>query len=378
MLLSAEPINANTPQLGDIGAAQQADTEFQDLIEFLAKNIIPADPTQAKKVVAQAPLFALIDGILFFIDSKNNHCKRCVVPHQWRARIIEENHSGPMAGHFSGAKLYKSLVRHWWWPGMYTDVVNHCASCPQCAIVNSSGRVNRPPLHPIPVQRPFQIIGVDIMDLPLTTSGNRHVVVFQDFFTKWPLAFPVPDQKAFRLVKLLTEDVIPWFGVPEALLSDRGTNLLSHLMLDVCKKLGIHKLNTTAYHPQCDGMVERFNRTLKTALRKHAATYGCQWDKYLSGVLFAYRNIPHDSTGEKPSYLLFGLDCRMPSESAYLQPSPLQVADIQDYREELTLSLATARDIAAKAIRKAQNKYKTQYDRKATQVDYHVGDWVLV
>ena len=291
---------------------------------------------------------------------------------------MEENHSGPMAGHFSGAKLYKCLVRHWWWPGMYTDVVNHCASCPQCAIVNGTGRVNRPPLHPIPVQRPFQIIGVDIMDLPLTTSGNRHIVVFQDFLTKWSLAFPVPDQKAIRLVKLLTQDVIPWFGVPETLLSDRGTNLLSHVMLDVCKKLGVHKLNTTAYHPQCDGMVEQFNRTLKTALRKHATTYGCQWDQYLSGVLFAYRNIPHDSTGEKPSYLLFGLDCKMPSESAYLQPSPVQVTDTQDYRQELTMSLATAQDIAAKAIRAAQKKYKAQYDSKSTQVDYHVGGWVLV
>ena len=58
------------------------------------------------------------------------------------------------------------------------------------------------------------------MDLPVTESGNRHVVVFQDFLTKWPLAFPVPDQKAIRLVRLLTEEVIPWFGVPDALLSD--------------------------------------------------------------------------------------------------------------------------------------------------------------
>ena len=235
-----------------------------------------------------------------------------------------------------------------------------------------------PPLHPIPVQKPFQIIGVDIMDLPVTESGNRHVVVFQDFLTKWPLAFPVPDQKAIRLVRVLTEEVIPWFGVPDALLSDRGTNLMSHLMLDICNKLGIHKLNTTAYHPQCDGMVEHFNCTLKTALKKHAATYGCQWDRYLSGVLFAYRNLPHDSTGEKPSYLLFGLDCKMPSEAAYLMPSPLQCTNVQDYRQELTMSLVSARDLAAKAIQAAQKRYKTQYDRKSNEVTYHVGDWVLV
>ena len=154
-----------------------------------------------------------------------------------------------------------------------------------------------------------------MMDLSVTELGNCHVVVFQDFLTKWPLVFPVPDQKAVRLVKLLTEEVIPLFGVPKALLSDRGTNLMSHLMLDICKKLGIRKLNTTAYHPECDGMIELFNRTLKTAIRKHASTYGPKWDRYLYGILFAYRNIPHDSTGKKPSYLLFGVDCRTPTDT---------------------------------------------------------------
>ena len=136
---------------------------------------------------------------------------------------------------------------------MYTDVVKYCANFPQCALVNGSGRVNKPPLSPIPVQRPFQIMGVDVMDLPVTELENHHAVVIQDFLTTWPLVLPVPDQKAVRLVRLLTEEVIPLFGVPEELLSDRGINLMSHLMIDICKKLGICKLNTIAYHPKCDG-----------------------------------------------------------------------------------------------------------------------------
>jgi hypothetical protein len=80
-------------------------------------------------------------------------------------------------------------------------------------------------------------------------------------------------------------------------------------MKEVCSLLGTQKLNTTAYHPQCDSMIERFNRTVKGMLRKHATKIGNQWDKYLHGVLWAYRNIPHESTGEKPSFLLFGHDC---------------------------------------------------------------------
>ena len=64
-----------------------------------------------------------------------------------------------------------------------------------------------------------------------------------------------------RIVQI--QEIIPLFGVPETLLSDRGTNLLSHLMKDVCHPLGIDKLNTTAYHPQCNGLTERFNRILQ-------------------------------------------------------------------------------------------------------------------
>ena len=179
------------------------------------------------------------------------------------------------------------------------------------------------------------------MDLPRTSRGNQHVVVFQDFLTKWPFVFPTPDQMAVRLTQLLAEVVLV-IGVPEGLLSNRGPNLLSHLMDDVCKLLGTKKLNTTAYHPQCDGMVERFNRTLKTMLRKLAATYGLQWDKYLSGVVWAYRNTPHESTGEKPLLLLFGVDCRTPTEAALLPLSPLKPVDVSDSREQPIHRLSSA------------------------------------
>ena len=261
---------------------------------------------------------------------------------------------------------------------MYSDAEKLAKACPECAVAMGTGRKKRPPLHPIPVLRPFQILGIDVMDLPVTEKGNRHVIVIQDLFTKWPLVFPVPDQKASRIAKLVVEEVVPLFGVPESLLSDRGTNLLSCLVLDVCKMLGITKLNTTAYHPQCDGAVERFNRTLKTILRKHAARFGNQWDTYLPGVLWAYRNTPHTSTKEKPSFLLFGLDCRSPTEAAFLPTADINPTDVCDYREELMLTLSSARELAARNIQRAQKRYKDQYDKRTSTPDLRIGEWVLV
>ena len=186
---------------------------------------------------------------------------------------------------------------------------------------------------------------------------------------KFPLAFAVSDQISIRLTNLLAEEVIPLFGVSEALLSDRGTNLLSHVMLDLYKT---QKLNMTAYHPKCDGMVKRFNITLKTILHKHAAAYCSQWDTYLYGVLYAYRNVPHESTGEKPSYLLYGMDFKTPSKAAYIPPSLLQMIDIEDYEDEVTLVLSKTRQL------KVYNEHNSAIKSKANSIKYHTGECIFV
>ena len=259
---------------------QRKDGEVAEIIIYLENGDLPSETKCAQRIVLQKSLFIILDGVLFYLDPKQDHHRRIVVPSHLREQVLTEAHSGLMGGHFAAKKTYAALVRHWWWDGMYRDTVRFTSNCPQCVTVTGGGHHHRPPLHPIPVSCPFQIVGVDIMELPTTNRGNRYVLIFQDFLTKWPMAFPMPDQKSHRIAELLMNEMIPQFGVPECLLSDRGTNLLSHLMTDVCKLLGLQKLNTTSHHPQCDGKVERFNRTLKTMLRKYASEFGAQWDPW--------------------------------------------------------------------------------------------------
>ena len=85
-----------------------------------------------------------------------------------RECILRDSHSGLLAGHFFGAKLYQAVSRLWWWSTLYKDVIEWCQSCPECSVVTGAGRKHVPLLHPIPVERPFQILGVDIMELPTT------------------------------------------------------------------------------------------------------------------------------------------------------------------------------------------------------------------
>ena len=156
-----------------------------------------------------------------------------------------------------------------------------------CATHNP-GREPRPPLSPIPVSGPFDRISVDVIQFPKSREGNQYAVVFMDYLTKWPEAFAVPDQSTATIARFLVEQVVSRHGVPAEILSDRGRAFLSGLMKEVEALLVFYKVNTSAYHPQTDGLVERFNRTLTSMLAKTVREDGRDWVTKLPYVLFAY------------------------------------------------------------------------------------------
>jgi hypothetical protein len=176
-------------------------------------------------------------------------------------------HAGKFGAHLSDCKVHSQLLRHYWWEGMRKDITNWTRACLVCT-TRSAGRAVRPPLSPIPVSGPFDRVGVDVIQFPCTRRGNKYAVVFMDYLTKWPEVFPVADQSAATIAKLLVEVVVSRHGVLTEVLSDRGQAFLSGLMKEVEVLLGFHKVNTTAYHPQTDGLVEHYNRTLTAMLTK--------------------------------------------------------------------------------------------------------------
>ena len=131
---------------------------------------------------------------------------------------------------------------------MRADVSKYCRSCLVCASRKGSGHTNRPELQPIPVGGPFHRVGVDVLQLPLTLDNNQYAVVFIDYLTKWVEVFAVPDQKAETIARLFVEGVVCRHGAPEELLSDRGTNFLSNLVLQVCKLFDVKKLCLCLMH----------------------------------------------------------------------------------------------------------------------------------
>ena len=160
---------------------------------------------------------------------------------------------------------------------MRKDISHWCRACLTCASRNVVSPVT-PPLTLIPVGGPFDRVGVDVLQLAKTKQGNKYAIVFMDYLTKWPEVFATADQTAPTIARLLVEQLISRHGVPNQLLSDRGPSFLSKLLLEVCDCMGIKKVNTSAYHPQSDGLVERFNRTLTDMLAKSVIPGVREWD----------------------------------------------------------------------------------------------------
>lgn len=156
------------------------------------------------------------------------------------------------------------------------------------------------------------MIAMDVCGpLPITDRGNKYIVVAADYFSKWPECWAIPDQEAKTIAHCL-EELIGRHGVPQALLADQGKKFECKVISEICKLLKIEKLITTAYHPQCDGQVERFNRTLGDMLATIAGNNKKEWDLCLHQVLLAYRTSINESTGATPFSLLYGREARLP------------------------------------------------------------------
>lgn len=353
---------------------QHADPELAPIIEYHQTGTLPEGEVARGLAVAWSQ-YEVIEGLLYHLEPDKT--LRVVLPKSDRKRVFDEAHAGPFGGHLRDAKVHGQLAKHYWWPRMRGDIIRWCRACLVCAS-RRVGNAITPPLTPIPVSGPFDRVGVDVIQFPKSYHGNQYAIVFVDYLTKWPEVFATSDQTAITIARLFVENVISRHGVPAELLSDRGTAFLSRLMQAVCEVMGVHKVNTTAYHPQTDGLVERFNRTLIDMLAKTVEKSGRDWDARLPYVLFAYRSSMQESTKESPFFLLYGRDPRLPTEEALSPPQTRQVLDIDDYRSELTTGFSEAWKLAQENVRKAQQKQKRHHDRRAKEPKLRKGDRVFV
>ena len=154
-----------------------------------------------------------------------------------------------------------------------------------------------------PMERIAMVI---ICELPVTSGGNKHILVIGDYYTKWTECFAMPNMEANTVAKHLIEELIVRFGTPYMIHTDQGVQFESNLFREVCRLLQIQKTRTTPYHHQSDGMVERNNRTILTMLSAFVDEHQHNWDEHLPYISMAYRAAEHETTGNSPNYMMLG------------------------------------------------------------------------
>jgi len=206
------------------------------------------------------------------------------------------------------------------------------------------------------VSAAYERMAVDILGpLPVTWKGNRYIVVFVEYLTKWPEIFPVKNIEAITIAPLITDEIIPRHGAPRTLLSDRGSNFLSAIVKEVCSLYSIKKLNTSAYNPSCDGLVERTNSTLCQTLSMFVSKHQKDWDVFIPAALMAFRTSPNESTGESPFYLLYGREPLLPMDVSLLPPTD-PASSIAEHRRRIVKQIEVAQQIAKENIMRTQQK----------------------
>ena len=141
---------------------------------------------------------------------------------------------------------------------MGRDVHTHCTRCVTCQCTKAAAP-QPAPLQPVEASRPWELLEVDILKVPMSNRGNQYMLVAQDYFSKWLFAVPLSDQTANKIVRALKVQVFMLVGPPQRLHSDQGRNFESEILSELCKANGVTKSRTIPYHPIGDRLVEHMN-----------------------------------------------------------------------------------------------------------------------
>ena len=368
-------------QLDEVRTKQRQDPALEDLINYFERGEIPDNSVSARRLMATADDYVFEEGVLYHLAkgrarSREAIRKQLVIPRSLKDEVMLAMHEEVTSGHLGFEKTYHKIQQRYFWTGMYSEIGKWCASCVDCATKKTPRNLPKAPLQPIPVEGPFDRVAVDVLGpFPTSDQGNKYVIVFSDYFTKWPEAFAVKNADAATTAKLFVEEILCRHSAPRKLLSDRGKNFLSKVVKDVCQLVNTSKVNTTSYHPECDGLVERFNHSLTTIISMYVSEHQSDWDHFIPYALFAYRTSIQASINETPFYLLYGRDPRFPIDISLFKSQELY-DNTSDYRSVLINRFLEARKLAHDNIELAQQRQKANHDKKAKEVSYSIGQRV--
>ena len=371
----------------DIVKAQEMDVDISPVIKWMKSgkgrpqwSEVSALSEVTKNCWAQWDSLCLRDNILCRKwESSDGATTRLqlLLPKGLREEVLLHLHNHPTGGHFGVKKTLERVKEKFYWPRCREDVTLWCSTCAECSSRKGPVTRQKARLGKYVVGAPLERVAVDVMGpLVRSTKGNRYLLVVMDYFSKWPEAYALPNQEAKTVATVIVNEFVCRFGVPLELHSDQGTNFESAVFQEMCLLLGIKKTRTTPLHPESDGMVERYNRTLKTQLSLFVAEHQKDWDKYVPLLLMAYRTAVHASTHFTPARLMMGREIRTPIDLVYERPDPEIVDSYTSYVQELQENMQVTHEFARKYLQQSFESMRKRYDVDSSASVFSEGDQV--
>jgi len=213
--------------------------------------------------------------------------------------------------------------------------------------------------------------------------GYRYILVCIDFFTNWVEALPLRTIETKEIISKFFSMIIARHGCPSKVLTDQGTQFMSTIFKLLCDHFGIEKLEATAYHQQCNGKVEKFNRFLTTTLATLTNKQQSNWDEYIDHCLFVYRITYSRVLNDTPFYIIYGRVAVIPDDMLINPESAKNNRKIEEQdKERYKLSLVKELQKAHEKLKLhkdfVQETYKQYYDRTQKPVNFEVGEQVYV
>ena len=323
--------------------------------------------------------YVIEDGILMRKQQSPLQPAPFVPKGRMRMDIMKIYHDTPANGsHFGRDRTTKKIQERYFWPGMNSDIDNHVRSCLPCA--QNNHRRQKPAGKLKPIQPPEGIWKLLAMDFhgpinPTTKKGNRYIIALTDVLSKFVITKAVKDCTATTAVEFLTNDVILKYGTPTCILTDNGSHFTAQVMNNLFQRLGVTHLYSTAYHPQTNGQIERFNATIDGKIATLCNENRTNWDEVLPFVTFNYNTSIHATTKHTPFELMHGRLAILPFDQQQsiitLQQDTTHGQKIKDYLSSLV-------NDARNNISKSQQQYKTRYDKYRRDLSIKINDLVLV
>ena len=303
-------------------------------------------------------------GILRRKNPHHPEYPQIVVPASLRPRILSLAHYHKLAGHPGQSRMYYTMRQRFYWPHMAADIQSTVRNCHACAKNRIRLRKRTNPLKTFPATVPLRHVSIDILGaLKKTKRGNRWILVMTDRFTKLTQVVPMKKITAQHVAIAFVEHWVFKYGPPKTLLSDNGSNFASKLFQRMCSYIGVANMYTSTYHPQTNGQVERYNRTILAMLRNYVNEHQDDWDEYVTALTYAYNTSVHRSTGTTPFDLVLSHPpARFTLHYDVGEPryDPNSKKSREDYIRRLEMAILKARD----RLKKTQLRYKQDFDKR--------------